>query len=336
MLRLCDNMMTNNENSSEIIKTREECLKIRHDALFRHRKERSKMITAEFLKKKLKNDTPENIYEKIHTVKTSMIHPNPAQPRRDFDDDGIMRLAESIMHYGILQPLTVRIVMTPCDIDGKCARYYELIAGERRLRAAKVAGLREVPCIIVPADDRRSAELAIIENLQREDLNIFEEAEAIQSLINIYSFTQEQAAKVLGISQSAVANKLRLIKLTADEKDLILKNSLTERHARAVLKLSDAEKRYRILCEAASKSLNVSETEQLVDRYFRDSDEEQAKSAKQTVIIKDIRLFYNTLNKAISTIEKAGIGISKEKHDNGDTIEFVIRIDKRIKQESQM
>lgn len=294
------------------------------------------MITAEFLKKKLKNDAPENIYEKIHTVKTSMIHPNPSQPRQDFDDGGIMRLAESIMRYGILQPLTVRIVMTPCDADGNCTRYYELIAGERRLRAAKIAGLREVPCIIISADDRRSAELALIENLQREDLNIFEEAEAIQSLIRIYSFTQEQAATALGISQSAVANKLRLMKLTAEEKELIIKNSLTERHARAVLKLSDADKRYRILAEAAKKSLNVSETEALVDRYFRDSDEEQEKAGKRTVIIKDIRLFYNTLDKAIDTIEKAGIGVAKEKRENENTIEFVIRINKHPERKTDL
>ena len=295
------------------------------------------MIGTNLIKRALGDmkNREESIYGKIHMLPTGIIYPNPSQPRKNFDDDRIYRLAESVMRYGILQPLTVRIAGEGSD-DLKAgqenlrSRCYELIAGERRLRAAKIAGLREVPCIIIEADDRRSAELAIMENLQREDLNLFEQAGAIGSLIDVYGLTQEQAARILGMSQSAVANKLRLLKLTAVERRLIVENTLSERHARAVLKLSDPEQRLEILACVLKKDLNVSDTEALVDRYLCADNTKCQPSGKRKLVIKDIRIFYNTLDRAIDTIEKAGIDVAKERREDEDSVEFVIKINKRF------
>lgn len=266
-------------------------------------------------------------------IRIGHIYPNPSQPRKDFEDDRIMQLAESIMRYGILQPLTVRFAgesEEKClDPENAC---FELIAGERRLRAAKIAGLREVPCIILNADARRSAELAIIENLQRQDLNIFEQAGAISSLIDTYGITQEQAARVIGSSQSAVANKIRLLKLTASERKLILENHLTERHARALLRLTDPDERLSVLRSIVHDGLNVTQTEECIDRLICSGGvpEAEAPVVKRKIVIKDIRLFYNTLDRAIDTIEKAGITVAKEKRESDDEVEFVIKISKRL------
>ena len=168
---------------------------------------------------------------KIIDISINLVKPNPNQPRQFFDPEQLTSLAKSISQDGIIQPLTVR----------KVNNYFELISGERRLRAAKLAGLRSVPCIIVDISDERSAVLALIENIQRSDLNFFEEAEAISILIKEYGMTQEDAAIRLGMAQSTIANKLRLLKLTSIERKMIISNNLSERHARALLKLDDAD-----------------------------------------------------------------------------------------------
>ena len=210
-----------------------------------------------------------NPYGQIHPIAVHRILPNPSQPRKSFEDESLFKLADSIRRYGVLQPLTVRRADEVPRENGSFGRkeeyLYELIAGERRLRAAKLAGLREVPCLLFDADDRRSAELALIENLQREELNLFEQAGAIASLIDLFGLTQEEAAVSLGMSQSSVANKLRLLRLTAPERRIVLENGMGERHARALLKLSDPEQRLAILREAARRSLNVAQIENLVD-----------------------------------------------------------------------
>ncbi len=292
------------------------------------------MTGTEFFKKAFaspEKKTKAEIFGKIHMLPIGNIYPNSAQPRKNFDDERIMKLAESVIRYGILQPLTVRFAADPriySEKDSLKAYSYELIAGERRLRAAKIAGFTEVPCIITEADGRRAAELAIIENLQREDLNIFEQASAIGSLIDIYGLTQEQTAKALGLSQSSIANKLRLLKLTPPERKIIIDGSLTERHARALLKLSDSDIRLSVLETIIKKELNVADSEALIDKYLCNSENPYAVKKRKTVI-KDIRIFYNTIDRAIDTMEKAGVDVAKEKRENEDTVEFVIKINKR-------
>ena len=292
------------------------------------------MTGTEFFKKAFaspEKKTKAEIFGKIHMLPIGNIYPNSAQPRKNFDDERIMKLAESVIRYGILQPLTVRFAADPriySEKDSLKAYSYELIAGERRLRAAKIAGFTEVPCIITEADGRRAAELAIIENLQREDLNIFEQASAIGSLIDIYGLTQEQTAKALGLSQSSIANKLRLLKLTPPERKIIIDVSLTERHARALLKLSDSDIRLSVLETIIKKELNVADSEALIDKYLCSSENSYAIKKRKTVI-KDIRIFYNTIDRAIDTMEKAGVDVAKEKRENEDTVEFVIKINKR-------
>ncbi len=292
------------------------------------------MTGTVFLKKPFtapEKKTKAEVFGKIHMLPIGNIYPNSAQPRTNFDDERIMKLAESVIRYGILQPLTVRFVANPLpysEKDSLKAYSYELIAGERRLRAAKIAGFAEVPCIIIEADGRRAAELAIIENIQREDLNIFEQASAIGSLIDIYGLTQEQAAKALGLSQSSIANKMRLLKLTSPERKMIIEGSLTERHARALLKISDAGIRLSALTTIIKKELNVADSEALIDKYLSDSEDSDA-SKRRKPVIKDIRIFYNTIDRAIDTMEKAGVIVAKEKHENEDTVELVIKINKR-------
>jgi ParB family chromosome partitioning protein len=283
---------------------------------------------------------------RIYTLDTAVISPNPAQPRKRFDDEAIIRLADSIRQYGILQPLSVRR-LPPNDGDavqeqtGACSGtgdlikpLYEIIAGERRLRAAKLLGLTEVPCIIIEADDRLSAELAIIENIQRENLNIFEQAGAIAALIDIYSLTQEQVARQLSASQSYVANKLRILRLTAAERSVILDNGLTERHARALLKIDDGDIRMKTLIHIASRGLNVAASETYIENVLAEERAERAKG-KRKLIIKDIRIFYNTVDHAVEVVRQAGIDIKSDRREVGDGVEFTIKIARLYNNDSQ-
>ena len=206
--------------------------------------------------------TDEELFETVVQIKIDDIRPNRAQPRADFNQNSIIRLADSIRRYGILQPLTVR----PSDPEDSCR--YELIAGERRLRAARLLGYLTVPCIIKEADEKTSAELAIIENLQREDLNMFEEAYGYKKLIEMHGLTQDEVARRMSVSQSAVANKLRLLRLSYEEQKFILENSLTERHARAVLKIDDPVERFDIIKHIFERKMNVSESELYIENYL--------------------------------------------------------------------
>ena len=193
---------------------------------------------------------------KISEIPIIKIRPNKAQPRKVFNEDELSALSRSIAENGILQPLTVR----------KASQSeFELIAGERRLRAAILAGMKRVPCIIVKCSDKESAVYALLENLQRADLGIFEEARGISRLIRRYGLTQEQAADKLGKTQSTIANKLRLLKLSGEEQEWIENAGLTERHARALLRIDDEDIRREVLSKIISDNLNVSQTEKLVD-----------------------------------------------------------------------
>lgn len=284
-------------------------------------------------------DTAEhNDSGRIYALDPAIISPNPGQPRKRFDDEAIIRLADSIRQFGILQPLSVRRLpasdttdttqenIDVCSDTGKTIKpIYEIIAGERRLRAAKLLGLTEIPCIIIEADDRLSAELAIIENIQRENLNIFEQAGAIAALIDIYSLTQEQVAHQLSASQSYVANKLRILRLTSAERSIILDNKLTERHARALLKIEDGELRMKTLTHIASRGLNVAASETYIDNVLTEDRAERLKG-KRKLIIKDIRIFYNTVDHAVDIMRQAGIDIVSDRREVGDGVELTIKI----------
>ena len=223
---------------------------------------------------------------KLTDIPVIYIMPNKSQPRKIFNKDELDALSQSILKNGILQPLTVR-KHSPVE--------YELIAGERRLRAAIMAGFAKVPCIVMKCTDNQSAIFALIENLQRTDLNMFEEAFGIKKLITECNMTQEQIAKQIGKNQSTVANKLRLLRLTPEEQKIILNNKLTERHARVVLKLGE-EKRLAALKKIAEDSLNVAKSEKLVNEMLGDCPVKKKKSINQKFIIKDVRIFFYTFH----------------------------------------
>lgn len=259
---------------------------------------------------------------KVVDIPIRQIRPNQSQPRKTFKDEELNSLAASIEENGILQPLTVRRLNL---------QEYELVAGERRLRAAVIAGLKRVPCIVIKCTDRESAIFALLENLQRSDLGMFEEARGISRLIRKYNLTQEEAAAKLGKKQSTVANKLRLLKLTMDEQDWINQAGLSERHARALLRIADENLRKEALSKVISESLNINQTEELVDNIISSSfiavDD---KHRKKRVVIKDVRIFIHTINKAVDTMRLAGINAVSKRAENDDYIEYTVRIPKNI------
>lgn len=218
------------------------------------------------------NDETETSGQAVLELPIKDIIPNRNQPRSTFNYNAIQRLSDSIRRYGILQPLTVRKVLLPSSATrpSRGEVVYELIAGERRLRAAKLAELTTVPCIVINTDDATSAELAIVENLLRENLNMFEQAEAFERLIREFHLTQDEAARRVSMSQSAVANKLRILRLLPQERQRILETGLTERHARALLKLNEPSLRGEVLQRIIEKKMNVSATEAYIDKLLTD------------------------------------------------------------------
>ena len=256
---------------------------------------------------------------KISEIPIIKIRPNKAQPRKVFNEDELSALSRSIAENGILQPLTVR----------KASQSeFELIAGERRLRAAILAGMKRVPCIIVKCTDKESAVYALLENLQRADLGILEEARGISRLIRRYGLTQEQAADKLGKTQSTIANKLRLLKLSGEEQEWIENAGLTERHARALLRIDDEDIRREVLSKIISDNLNVSQTEALVGIYKHNNPKTEKNRGRSKAVIKDIRIFLNSINRAIDTMRLSGIDAQSVKTDSENFIEYTIRIPK--------
>lgn len=253
---------------------------------------------------------------KILYIPVSYITPNINQPRRDFDSNSLKELADSISQNGILQPLTVRKIAN---------NEYELISGERRLRAAKLAGLNQVPCISIVADDEKSAVLALLENLQRQDLSFFEQAQAISKLISLFNLRQEDIAAKLGKNQSTIANKIRLLKLSVSQQDDIIKARLTERHARALLRIEDENRRDNALKAIISRELNVAQTEHYIDKIVVEMQKDTQK-AKRLSLIKDIRIFLNTVDHAVSTMREAGIFVESNRQTQEEYIEYTIRI----------
>ncbi len=268
---------------------------------------------------------------KIVWIATDKIRPNRAQPRVNFESNAALRLADSVRRYGILQPLTVRVIENAAD--GRC---FEIIAGERRFRAAVMLRMQSVPCVIMEADERKSAELALVENLLRQDLNFFEMAKAIRRLIDSFDLTQEEVAKRLSLTQSAVANKLRLLRFGEDEQQFILASGLTERHARALLKITDADLRKKASEHVIKWRMNVSNTEQYIERLLSEEKqkaeiEKSLSKPKMKPVIKDIRLFFNSVDHAVDTIKSAGIDISSTREEHEDEYIIEIRVAKNKK-----
>ena len=257
---------------------------------------------------------------KISDIPIIKIRPNKAQPRKVFNEEDLNALSQSIAENGILQPLTVRKVS---------ATEYELIAGERRLRASVIAGLRKVPCIVIKCSEKESAVYALLENLQRSDLGMFEEARGVSRLIRRYGLTQQEAAVKLGKTQSTIANKLRLLRLTYEEQEWIENAGLSERHARALLKLGDEGARREALSKIISENLNVQQSENLISLMLNSSPKNDKKQGFSKAVIKDVRIFVNTINKAIDTMRLAGIDAQSDKTDTDNFIEYTIRISKK-------
>lgn len=255
---------------------------------------------------------------RVQYIPLGRIRPNPQQPRRSFDEEGLAELAASIRSCGILQPLTVR----------RAGEGYELVAGERRLRAARIAGLREVPCLVAQVGEEDSALLALMENLQRRDLDCWEEAQAIARLISRYGLSQEEAARRLGRAQPTVANKLRLLRLPEDVRALLRENGLTERHARALLRLQDPEVQRRAVGDMVRRGMNVAQAEAYVEKLLQ-SDQVTPPRGRSTYIIKDVRLFLNSVDRGLHLMRQAGVDAGWNRQDTDREILLTIRIPKR-------
>ena len=238
------------------------------------------------------------------------IKPNPAQPRKVFCEENLQELAQSIHQHGILQPLSVRRV----------GLSYELIAGERRLRAARLAGLTEIPCIVMNMDDRESGLTALVENLQRQDLDFIEEARAISFLIEKWSMSQEQVARTIGKSQSAVANKLRLLRHSAPVLEALRAGGLTERHARALLKLPQEADKLRAIAVIVELKMGVARTERYIEELL------QKKAPKQQT--PNVGAFLNSLNQSLAKIQLSGIRAVSERRETDSQIVLTITIPK--------
>lgn len=253
----------------------------------------------------------------ILRVKIEDIFTNPFQPRKQFDQESLWELSESIREYGVLQPLLVR----------KGAYGYELIAGERRLRAAKLAGRDDVPVLVREMTDKEMAEIALIENLQRENLHFFEEAEGLERLLTEFSFTQEKLALRMGKKQSTIANKLRLLRLTPAVRQIVQKEKLSERHARALLGIDDERTQLVVVEEVCKQKLNVRQTEELIQQAKQPKTVAQI-TAKQNVVrlVRDARIFLNTLNNIIGEMKKSGFHIEVEEKEERDTITVTMKV----------
>lgn len=265
-----------------------------------------------------KTQKDEFLSSRVRYIPINTVRPNPQQPRRSFDETALRELADSIRAYGILQPLTVR------DRGG----FYELVAGERRLRAARIAGLREVPCLVAEVGEEDVALLALIENLQRRDLDYMEEAAAIARLIGRYGLSQQQAADKLGKSQPAIANKLRLLRLAPPVIDCLRQYGLTERHARTLLRLTDPEQQLAAARHMGQRGLNVAQAEQYVDALTAEN-RTAPPQRRPTYIIKDVRLFLNSVERGVRLMQSAGVGAEVGRRDTEEEILLTIHIPKR-------
>lgn len=256
-------------------------------------------------------------------VPLSKIVRSPFQPRKNFDEEELLELAQSIRAYGVIQPVILR----------KEGDVYQLVAGERRYRACLLLGLSEIPALIQNMDDEKAAAVALIENLQRKELNFFEEAYAYNILVDVFGLTQEEVARKVGKSQSAVANKLRLLKLPLEVQNKLVNANLTERHARVLLKINSPQMQLDIIEKICEKELNVKETEELVEKLSQNNLPPEEKRSKNepnvSMIVRDARIFLNTIKETVKRAKQTGIDICMEEIDGEETYELVIKLAKK-------
>lgn len=258
----------------------------------------------------------------VHTVFLSMIDVNPFQPRKTFHDRTLEELSQSIKEYGVIQPVLVR----------RNGGRYELIAGERRYRAAKLAGLDTIPAIVKDLTEQKTAEIAMVENLQREDLNFMEEAEGYQVLLTTFGLTQDELARRVGKSQSTIANKLRLLKLPEKVRQEISHDFFTERHARALLKLPDEQHQIEAVRTIKGKEMTVRQAEEYIELIVSNISREITEATpKQRIIriFKDIRIFINTIHSVVNEMRKAGLDIKMKETTDADYINIHLQIPKK-------
>lgn len=249
---------------------------------------------------------------KIHALPIDAIRPSPFQARTSFDEQELAGLAQSIRENGLLQPISVRKTA-----DGS----YELVAGERRLRACKLAKMQTIPAILCNYSDERTAALGLLENLQRENLNPFEQAQGLRDILVLWDCTQAEAAKRLGMAQPTLANKLRLLQLTGDQRQFVLDNNLTERHARAVLRLPE-NRRSEALINIAKRRLNARQTDLYIEQLLNST----AKGRHRISMVRDVRIFVNTIDHAIRLMTDNGVPATAHREEKDGYIEYTVRI----------
>ncbi len=254
-------------------------------------------------------------------IPTDRIFPNPAQPRNRFDEVDIVALADSIRQHGLIQPISVRRSTKSSFPNEK----YYVVAGERRLRAFKMLGKEEIPCLLVDTSPLQSAELAIIENIMRKDLNLFEYASALETLIEKYELTQEELAAKMSTSQSNIANKLRLLRFTREEQQLILEKKLTERHARSLLRIADPAVRFRVAQYIADQGFNVKKTDEYIDHLLIPPKKSEKKAKPY-----DAEAVCHTFSKALAFVSKKGIQAQSERIESDSEIRLIIHIPKAL------
>lgn len=250
----------------------------------------------------------------VEKIPIELIHPNPFQPRRAFSEEELRRLGQSIAENGLIQPVSLR----------KSGEGYEIIAGERRLRACASIGMEKIPAVIYDVPDKDAAVWALVENLQRSDLGVFDEAQGIARLIAGWSVSREEAARRLGLAPSTLSNKLRLLKLAPEARKIIEENSLSERHARELLRISSPEEQARAAAHIAARGLSVAETE----RYVASLCAEKKKKQKPVYIVKDVRLFINTFEHAVDVMKNSGIGAVSTVTESDESIIYTVSIPK--------
>lgn len=264
--------------------------------------------------------TKQKTISRVLLLNIREISSNPYQPRSQFEPRALQELADSISQNGLLQPVTVR----------EWENGYQLIAGERRLMACKMLGMEQIPAIVNRVDDEKSAVFALIENLQRKDLNYFEEAQGIQILMQTSGMSQQEVAKKLGKAQSTVANKLRLLFFGEDLRQKMLDNGLTERHARALLRLPNERLVNEAIQYIVAERLNVGESESYIESLLTAVPEKPpSKPATRLFVVKDLRIFMNTITKAVSTMRLAGIEVDTSKEEDEEYIHYLVKIPKK-------
>jgi len=261
--------------------------------------------------------------EQVLQLSVNDVVPNPYQPRKTFSEDSLAELRDSIKQVGIIQPLVVR----------KLGRIYELVAGERRLRAAKAAGLSTVPAVVRQYTDQEVAQATLIENIQREELNVLEEALAYDQLLTQFQITQEELARRVGKSQSTIANKRRLLRLSVEVKELLASGAVSERQARALLRIEDTAMQFVVATQAISADMTVRQVEEAVDRLLEGETVSQAIAAStvkpvRKMLVRDVRIFVNTLRQAVDLMKRNGVAALVQEKDGEDYYEVVVRIPK--------